>query len=60
MDALVNNAGISIAGPVEVTPLEDWRRQLEVNVIGQVAATQAFLPALRDARGRIVFVGSIA
>jgi NAD(P)-dependent dehydrogenase (short-subunit alcohol dehydrogenase family) len=57
---LVNNAGIAIASPLEAIPLDELRRQLEVNVIGQVAVTQALLPALRRARGRVVFVGSIA
>lgn len=56
---LVNNAGISVPGPIEVLPLDDLRRQLEVNVIGQVAVTQAFMPLLRAARGRVVFIGSI-
>src|SRR5512133_1136305 len=60
LDALVNNAGIAIAMPLEFLPLDELRRQLEVNVIGQVAVTQAFLPHLRRSRGRIVFVGSIA
>ena len=60
LDALVNNAGIAIASPVETLPLDELRRQLEVNLVGQVAVTQALLPALRGARGRIVFVGSIA
>ena len=46
--------------PVEFVPLDELRHQLEVNVVGQVAVTQAFLPALRRAPGRIVFVGSIA
>ncbi len=57
---LVNNAGIAIAGPIESLPLAEFRRQLEVNVIGQIAVTQAFLPLIRKARGRIVNVGSIA
>jgi NAD(P)-dependent dehydrogenase (short-subunit alcohol dehydrogenase family) len=57
---LVNNAGIAVAGPLEVLPIEDVRHQLEVNVIGQVAVTQAMLPLLRRARGRIVFMGSIS
>jgi NAD(P)-dependent dehydrogenase (short-subunit alcohol dehydrogenase family) len=56
---LVNNAGIAVSGPVEFIPIDDWRRQLEVNVIGQVAAIQAFLPLLRGGRGRIVNVSSI-
>ena len=56
---LVNNAGIAVSGPVELIPIESWRRQLEVNVIGQVAAIQAFLPLLRAGRGRIVNVSSV-
>lgn len=56
---LVNNAGIGVGGPVEFVALDEWRRQLEVNVIGQVAVTQAFLPRLRAGKGRIVNVGSI-
>jgi len=60
LDGLVNNAGIALAVPLEFIPLEELRRQLEVNVVGQVAVTQAFLPQLRRSRGRIVFVGSIA
>ncbi len=56
---LVNNAGISVAGPLEILPIDELRRQFEVNVFGQVAVTQAFLPMLRESRGRIVFVGSI-
>jgi NAD(P)-dependent dehydrogenase (short-subunit alcohol dehydrogenase family) len=60
LDGLVNNAGIAIAAPVEFVPPEELRHQLEVNLVGQVAVTQAFLPALRRTRGRIVFMGSIA
>lgn len=56
---LVNNAGIVVAGPLEILPIDELRRQLEVNVIGQIAVTQAFLPLLRAARGRIVNVGSL-
>ncbi len=56
---LVNNAGIVVAGPLELLPLDAWRRQLEVNLFGQVAVTQAFLPLVRAARGRIVFIGSV-
>ena len=59
LDGLVNNAGIAVAGPLEYLPLDALRRQLEVNVVGQVAVTQAFLPLLRRSRGRIVFMGSI-
>jgi len=60
LHGLVNNAGIALAIPLEFIPLAELRRQLEVNVIGQVAVTQAFLPQLRRTRGRIVFIGSIA
>jgi NAD(P)-dependent dehydrogenase (short-subunit alcohol dehydrogenase family) len=56
---LVNNAGIAVSSPVEFIPLDELRRQLEVNLIGQVGVIQAFLPALRKARGRIVNVSSI-
>jgi NAD(P)-dependent dehydrogenase (short-subunit alcohol dehydrogenase family) len=56
---LVNNAGIAVAAPLEFLPVDRLRQQLEVNLIGQMAVTQAFLPALRRARGRIVMVSSI-
>src|SRR4051812_16902656 len=59
LSGLVNNAGIAVAGPLEFIPIDEFRRQLDVNVVGQVAVTQAFLPALRKARGRIVNMGSI-
>ncbi|MGH2757992.1 MAG: SDR family oxidoreductase [Actinomycetota bacterium] len=59
LDGLVNNAGIALGGPLEYIPIDTWRRQLEVNVIGQIAVTQAFLPLLRAAVGRIVFIGSM-
>lgn len=57
---LVNNAGIAVVGPLEAVPIADLRQQLEVNVIGQVAVTQAFLPLLRQGKGRIINMGSIA
>jgi NAD(P)-dependent dehydrogenase (short-subunit alcohol dehydrogenase family) len=56
---LVNNAGIVKPGPLELQPMADFRRQLEVNLVGQVAMTQAFLPLIRRGKGRIVNVGSI-
>ena len=57
---LVNNAGIALASPLEFVPLPKLREQLEVNVIGQIAVTQAFLPLLRKGRGRIVNMSSIS
>ncbi len=60
LSGLVNNAGFALAGPLELLSMSDLRKQLEVNVIGQVAVSQAFLPLLRQARGRIVNMGSIA
>jgi NAD(P)-dependent dehydrogenase (short-subunit alcohol dehydrogenase family) len=60
LHGLVNNAGIALAAPLEFIPVRELRRQLDVNVVGGVAVTQAFLPQLRRSRGRIVFVGSIA
>ena len=57
---LVNNAGIAVGGPLEYLPVERLRTQLEVNVIGLHAVTQAFLPLIREGKGRIVHIGSIA
>jgi NAD(P)-dependent dehydrogenase (short-subunit alcohol dehydrogenase family) len=60
---IVNNAGIAVGGPLEFLPLDDLRRQIEVNVIGQLAVTQAFLPLLRElgiGDPRIVFTGSMS
>jgi NAD(P)-dependent dehydrogenase (short-subunit alcohol dehydrogenase family) len=59
LDALVNNAGIAVTSPLEHLPLDELRRQLEVNVIGQLAVTQAVFSQLRAARGRVVNVSSI-
>jgi NAD(P)-dependent dehydrogenase (short-subunit alcohol dehydrogenase family) len=56
---LVNNAGIAVAGPLEYMPLDQLRMQLEINVVGQVAVIQQFLPALRANGGRIVNISSI-
>lgn len=57
---VVNNAGIAIGGPLEFLDLDEFRRQMEVNVIGQLAVTQAFLPLLRShGKARIVFTSSI-
>ena len=57
---LVNNAGIAIGGPLEFLPIEQWRRQFDVNLFGAVMTTQVFLPQLRAHRGRIVFIGSVS
>ena len=60
LDAVVNNAGIVVGAPIEAVDLDDLRHQLEVNVVGQVAVTQAVLPRLRESRGRIVFMSSVS
>ncbi len=57
---LINNAGYAFACPLEFVPLDQLRQQLEVNVIGQLAVTQAMIPALRAASGRIINVNSIS
>jgi NAD(P)-dependent dehydrogenase (short-subunit alcohol dehydrogenase family) len=59
LDALVNNAGIPVAGAVETIPVEEFRALIETNLIGQFAVTKTFLPLIRHARERIVFVGSL-
>ena len=56
---LVNNAGVGGGGPIEFMPLDELRDTLEVNLIGQVAVTQAFMPLIRRAKGTIVFIASI-
>jgi NAD(P)-dependent dehydrogenase (short-subunit alcohol dehydrogenase family) len=60
LDAVVNNAGVVVGGPLEAVPLAELRRQLEVNVVGQAAVTQAVLPRLRKSRGRVLFVSSLS
>ena len=59
LHGLVNNAGIATPAPVEYMSADVLRRQFEVNVFGQISVTQAFLPLIRRARGRIVNVGSV-
>jgi NAD(P)-dependent dehydrogenase (short-subunit alcohol dehydrogenase family) len=59
LDGLVNNAGTVVPGPLETVPLDEFRRQVEVNLTGQLAVTKSVLQLLRAARGRIVFVSSI-
>jgi len=56
---LVNNAGITVSGPLEGLEVDAWRHQFEVNVFGQIAVTRALLPMLRATKGRIVFMSSI-
>jgi NAD(P)-dependent dehydrogenase (short-subunit alcohol dehydrogenase family) len=59
LDGLVDNAGGAVAGPLEALPIEDFRRQIELNLTAQLAVTQAMLPAIRTARGRVVMVSSM-
>jgi NAD(P)-dependent dehydrogenase (short-subunit alcohol dehydrogenase family) len=59
LDAVVNNAGIAVGGAMETLSPDEWRKQLEINVIGALAVTQAALPRLRRSRGRIVFISSV-
>lgn len=58
LDALVNNAGLSVNGPLELLPVRQIEALMQVNVIGLMAVTKVFLPLLRAARGRIVNIGS--
>jgi len=60
LDGVVNNAGIIVNGPVEGLALEDLSRQLDVNVTAQIGVTQAVLPKIRAAKGRIVFISSVS
>jgi NAD(P)-dependent dehydrogenase (short-subunit alcohol dehydrogenase family) len=59
LDGIVNNAGAAVSGPMETVTTAEWRTQLEVNVIGQLAVTRAVLPRLRESRGRVVFISSV-
>jgi NAD(P)-dependent dehydrogenase (short-subunit alcohol dehydrogenase family) len=59
LHGLVNNAGVAVPGPLETIPLADLRHQLEVNLVAYVAVTQAMLPQIRRAAGRVVFLSSI-
>jgi NAD(P)-dependent dehydrogenase (short-subunit alcohol dehydrogenase family) len=56
---LINNAGIAVSCPLEILPITEFRRQLEVNVVGQLALIQAFIPQLRPCRGRVINISSI-
>lgn len=60
LDVVVNNAGAVVAGPLETVRPEDLRTQLDVNVVGQLAVTQAVLPLIRAAGGRVVFISSLS
>lgn len=60
LTGLVNNAGIAVGGPLEFLPAAKLKSQFEINVFGQVAVTQAFLPQLRSARGRVINMSSIS
>jgi NAD(P)-dependent dehydrogenase (short-subunit alcohol dehydrogenase family) len=59
LDGLVDNAGVAVPGPLETMPIEDFRRQIELNLTAQLAVTQAMLQAIRTARGRIVLITSL-
>jgi NAD(P)-dependent dehydrogenase (short-subunit alcohol dehydrogenase family) len=59
LDGLVDNAGGAVPGPLEALPIEDFRRQVELNLTAQLAVTQAMLPAIRKARGRVVLISSM-
>ena len=60
LQAVVNNAGIAVAGPLEFLPIDELHRQFDVNVFGAIAVTQAALPLLRVTQGRIVFISSVS
>jgi NAD(P)-dependent dehydrogenase (short-subunit alcohol dehydrogenase family) len=56
--AVINNAGVIVQGPVELVPVDEWRRQLEVNTLGPASVVREFLPLVRAGRGRIVNVSA--
>lgn len=58
LDALFNNAGISVQGPIEIIPIDMFEQQIRVNVFGHLFVTQTFLPLVRRAQGRIIFTSS--
>jgi NAD(P)-dependent dehydrogenase (short-subunit alcohol dehydrogenase family) len=60
LDALVNNASVGLAWPLEIVPLDRFRAQFEVNVDGHLAVTQTFLPLIRRSTGRVIMIGSVA
>jgi len=57
---LVNNAGIAVSGPIEFLPVDEYRKQFEINFFGQIAVIQAFMPLIRIATGRIVNMSSMS
>src|SRR5205085_4245464 len=59
LDGLVNNAGIAVAAPLEFLPIDEFRRQIEVNLTAHLIVTQALLPYIRQAKGRIINISSI-
>ncbi|RDH80322.1 SDR family NAD(P)-dependent oxidoreductase [Mycolicibacterium moriokaense] len=59
LDAVINNAGVAVGGPIETVTVDDWRNVLETNVIGQFAVTRATLPKLRESGGRVLFISSV-
>lgn len=59
LQGVVNNAGVAIPSPLETMPIEDFRRQIEINLIAHVAVTQAVLDSIRAGNGRVVFISSI-
>ena len=59
LGGLVNNAGIGAGGPIETTELAAWKRQFDVNLFGAIATTRALIPQIRQAKGRVVNIGSI-
>ncbi|MFC7945301.1 SDR family NAD(P)-dependent oxidoreductase [Microbacterium oxydans] len=58
LDAVVSNAGIAVPAPLEVAPLDELRRQFEINTIAPIMLARALLPRLRDVRGRLIFIGA--
>lgn len=59
LDALVHNAAVAVAGPLETVSRDDMRHQFEVNLIGPMGLTQTLLPRLRRTQGRVIFISSI-
>lgn len=59
LHGLVNNAGTAFPAPLELLPIDEFRAQLEVNLVAQLAVTQAVLPALKAARGTLINVSSV-